>query len=76
MLDGRADLRLAQERRLLALVRLAVNGSADEISAWEQMQSRRSGGNSRGAGDTDEDEAEFRASLRALGLRLEDDDGQ
>lgn len=76
MLDGRADLRLAQERRLLAIVRLAVNGSADEISAWEQMQNRRSSENSRGAGDTDEDEAEFQASLRVLGLRLEDDDGQ
>jgi len=76
VLDGRAELRLAEERRLLAVVRLAVNGSREDIEMWEQMQGRRAGRNRCAGADSDEDEAEFQATLRALGLRLEEDDGQ
>jgi len=56
------------------VVRLAVNGTADDISLWEQMQDRPARRDARA--DPQDDEAELRASLRALGYRLEDEDGQ
>lgn len=60
---------MADERRWLAVIRLAVNGSADDIDLWLQMQKSRPG--ARGA-EVDE-EAELAATLQALGLKEEAD---
>lgn len=54
------------------MVRLAVNGTGDDIALWQQMQDQRPARR-----DAEEDEeAAFRASLRDLGFDMEDPDGQ
>lgn len=53
-----------QERRLLTMIRLAVNGSREDIDQWQARQRPV-----RAVAPDDDDEAALAADLAVLGFR-------